>query len=128
MSKLWNYVDRCTVGIADGIAATGAASLGIILALWLTGCAQIGKISAADAQNASNVATAVGDSAGAACWQALAATGNAIAMAGNKPAVLTGIEEQRAIQIALQNATCQPVWAGLLGEFLKATPAAPFLP
>jgi hypothetical protein len=128
MSRLWNYVDGCTVGVGDGIVATGAASLAIILTLWLSGCAQIGKISADDAQNASNVATAIGDSAGAACWPVLAVTGNAIAMAGNKPGVLTGIEEQRAIQMALQNVACQPVWAGVLGELLKATPAAPFLP
>ena len=128
MSKFWNYVDGWAVGIGDGIVTTGAALLATILALWLAGCAEVGKISADDAQNATNIAATIGDSAGAACWPAFAVTGNAMAMAGNKPGILTGIEEQRAIQIALQNPTCQPVWAGLLGELLKATPAAPFLP
>ena len=42
--------------------------------------------------------------------------------------LLTTLEEKRAVQMALQNAACQPVWAGVLAELLKATPAAPFVP
>jgi hypothetical protein len=128
MSKLWNYVDRCALGLGDGIATAGAVSLAIMLGLWLGGCAQVGQFAAGDAQNAAAIATAVGDTAGAACWPALATTGNAIAAGGNSAGVLTGIEEKRAVQMALQNAACQPVWAGVLAELLKATPAAPFVP
>jgi hypothetical protein len=128
MSKLCDYVDSCATGLGDGIVTAGAVSLAIMLALWLGGCAQVGKFAAGDAQNATAIATAVGDSAGAACWPVLATTGNAIAMAGNSAGVLTAIEEKRAVQMALQDAACQPVWAGVLAELLKATPAAPFVP
>ena len=83
MSKLWNYVDGCEIGLADGIATSGAVALAFMLALWLGGCAQVGQIAAGDAQNAAALATAVGDSAGAACWPVLATTGNAIAATGN---------------------------------------------
>jgi len=128
MSKLWNYVDGSAINLADGIVTSGAVALAMMLALWLAGCAQVGQFGAGDAQNAAAIATAVGDSAGAACWPVLATAGNAIAATGNSPGVLTAIEEKRALQMAIQNATCQPVWAGVLAEFLKATPAAPFVP
>ena len=128
MSKLWNYVDGCAINLADGIVTSGAVALAMMLALWLGGCAQVGQFAAGDAQNAAAIATAVGDSAGAACWPVLATAGNAIATTGNSPGVLTAIEEKRALQMAVQNAACQPVWAGVLAELLKATPAAPFVP
>lgn len=128
MSRLWNYVDGCRIALGDGIVTVGAVSLAIVLALWLGGCAQLGQFTANDAQNATAIATAVGDSAGAACWPVLATTGNAIAAAGNSAGLLTAIEEKRAVEIALQDATCQPVWSGVLAQLLKATPAAPFVP
>ncbi len=128
MSKVWNYLDGSTNRLGDGIVNAGAVSLAIILALWLAACAQVGQFAASDAQGATALATAVGDSAGAACWPMLAKTGNAIAAIGNSSGVLTAIEEKRAVQINLQDAACQPVWAGVLAELLKATPAAPFVP
>ncbi len=128
MSRLWNYVDARAIGLGDGIVTAGAVSLAIMLSLWLGGCAQLGQFTAGDAQNATAIATAVGDSAAAACWPVLAATGNAIAATGSSAGLLTAIEEKRAVQMALQDATCQPVWAGVLAELLKATPAAPFVP
>ncbi len=128
MSKLWNYVDGCAISLADGVVTSSAVALAVMLALWLGGCAQVGQFATGDAQNAAAIATAVGDSAGAACWPVLATAGNAIVTIGNSSGVLTAIEEKRALQIAVQNAACQPVWAGVLGELLKATPAAPFVP
>jgi hypothetical protein len=128
MLKIWNYIDGCAINLADGIVTSGAVALAMMLALWLGGCAQVGQFAAGDAQNAAAIATAVGDSAGAACWPVLATAGNAIAATGNSPGVLTTIEEKRALEMAVQNATCQPVWAGVLAELLKATPAAPFVP
>lgn len=128
MSRLWNYVDGCRIALGDGIVTVGAVSLAIVLALWLGGCAQLGQFTANDAQNATAIATAVGDSAGAACWPVLTTTGNAIAAAGNSAGLLTAIEEKRAVEIALQDATCQPVWSGVLAQLLKATPAGPFIP
>ncbi len=128
MSKLWNYVDGCAINLSDGIVTSGAVALAMMLSLWLGGCAQVGQFAAGDAQNAAAIATAVGDTAGAACWPVLATAGNAIATTGNSSGLLTAIEEKRALQMAVQNAACQPVWAGVLAELLKATPAAPFVP
>jgi hypothetical protein len=128
MSKLWNYADRCRLGRGDGVVAAGAVSLALSLAVWLGGCAQVGQFAAGDAKNAAAIATAAGDTAGAACWPVLATTGTAIAAAGNSAGLLTAIEEKRAVQMALQAPACQPVWAGVLAELLKATPAAPFVP
>jgi len=128
MSKLWNLIDDRAVALGDMAATLGALLLAVTLASWLGGCAQIGQFTADDAQSATTVATAVGDSAGAACWPVLAKTGQAIAAAGNSAGLLTAIEEKRAVRIALQDAACQPVWAGVLAELLKATPAAAFVP
>ena len=128
MSKLWNYVDGCGISVADRIVTFGAVALAMMLALWFGGCTQVGQFAAGDAQNAAAIATAVGDSAGEACWPVLATTGNAFVASGNSVGLLTTLEEKRAVQMALQNAACQPVWAGALAELLKATPAAPFVP
>ena len=128
MSKLWNYVDDCAITLADALVTSAAVALAMMLALWLGGCAQVGQFATGDAQNAAAIAAAVGDSAGAACWPGLATAGNAIATIGNSSGVLTAIEEKRALQMAVQDAACQPVWAGVLAELLKATPAAPFVP
>jgi hypothetical protein len=128
MSKLWNCIDGATIIFGDAIVTAGAMSLAIVLVLWLGGCAQVGQFAASDARDAATIATTVGDTAGAACWPVLATTGDAIAGAGNSAGVLTGIEEKRAVQMALQDPACQPVWAGVLAELFKATPAAPFVP
>jgi hypothetical protein len=128
MSKLWNLIDDKSIGLGDGIVTAGVVSLAVVFALWLGGCAQVGRLAAADAQNAASIATAVGDGAGAAYWPVLAATGNAISASGNSAGVLTAIEEKRAVQLALRDTACQPVWVGVLAELLKATPAAPFVP
>jgi hypothetical protein len=79
MSKLWDYVDGCAITLADGLVTSAAVALAMMLALWLGGCAQVGQFATGDAQNAAAIATAVGDSAGAACWPVLATAGNAIA-------------------------------------------------
>lgn len=128
MAKLWNYVDARAIVLSDGVAAAATLMFVSLLAMWLGGCAEIGQVSANDAKGATTLATAVGDTAGAACWPALETTGAAIAAAGDKPGLLTAIEEKRAVQIALQNTMCGPIWAGVLAELLKATPAAPFVP
>jgi hypothetical protein len=128
MSRLWSWIDGRTVAFGDAVVTLATLSGAIALALWLGGCTQLGAFTASDAQNATAIATAVGDSAGAACWPVLATTGNAITASGASAGLLTAIEEKRAVQMALQNAACQPVWAGALAELLKATPAAPFVP
>jgi hypothetical protein len=128
MSRLWNLVDRRAVFVSDGVVTTATLVLVGLLAMWLGGCAEVGEFSADDAQKAASIATAVGDLAGVGCWPVLEATGNAITAAGDKPGLLVGIEKKRAVQMALQNASCQPVWAGVLAELLKAGPAAPFVP
>lgn len=128
MLKQCNDFDRAPIELGDGLAAAGVVTLAAVLMLWLGGCAQVGQFAAQDAQNATTIATAVGDTAGAACWPALATTGNAIAAAGNSAGVLSAIEEKRAVRMALQNPACEPIWAGVLAEVLKFTPAAPFVP
>jgi hypothetical protein len=128
MSGLWNYLDRRAVALSDGVVTAATLLLAGLLAIWLDGCAEIGQLSADDAKAATTIAAAVGDTAAAACWPILETTGNAISAAGNSPGVLVAIEEKRAIRIALQNSECQPVWAGVLAQLLKATPAGPFVP
>lgn len=128
MSRLWSFIDKRAIIVNDGIVAIVTLILASFLAVWLGGCAQIGQFGADDAQSATTLAAAVGDSAGAACWPVLEATGNAISAAGDKLGILVAIEAKRAVQLALQNTTCQPVWVGVLAELLKATPVAPFVP
>ena len=127
MSK-WCLMDRHAVIIGDEFVTAVTLALAGLLAMWLGGCAEIGQFSADDARKAASIATTVGDTAAGACWQVLEATGNAISTVGDKPAILVSIEEKRAVQMALQNATCQSVWAGVLAELLKTTPVAPFVP
>lgn len=128
MSKLLDYLDGHTTEFGDSIVAFGTVTLAIALTIWVTGCAQVGRFSSEDAQQAAQIATAVGDNAGKACWPVLATTGTAIAASGNTVGAFTAIEQKRALQMALQNTACQPVWASVLGELLRATPAAPFVP
>jgi hypothetical protein len=128
MSRLWSLIDRRAVVMSDGIITLGVLALAGLLAMWLSGCAEVGQFSAADAQNAASIATTVGDSAGVACWPVLETAGTAVSAAGDKPGILVAIEEKRAVQMVLQNPTCQSVWAGVLAELLKTTPVAPFVP
>ncbi len=128
MSRLWNLVDRRPMILVDGVATIATLVLASLLAIWLVGCARVGQLSADDAGRAAAIATAVGDSSGAACWPILQTTGSAISAAGDNPGIFVAIEQKRALQMVLQNETCQPVWAGVLAELLKATPAAPFVP
>ena len=128
MSKLLNYFDGCATDVGDGIVTAGAVALAAMLALWLTGCVEIGQLTTDDAQSAAAIASAIGDDVGEACWPVLATTGKAIAASGDSVGALTALEQKRALQMALQNAACQPVWAGVLVELLKVTPAAPFIP
>lgn len=128
MSKLWNYVDAQATGLGDLVAMAAALGLVALFVMGLGGCAEIGRYSADDAARAATIAAAVGDTAGAGCWPVLEATGNATSAAGDEPGILTAIEEKRALAIALQNPVCEPVWASVLAQLLKATPAAPFVP
>lgn len=128
MSKLWEFVDRRSIAYADTVVTAATLAVAGIMALWLVGCAQIGQFTADDAQNAATVAAKVGDKAGAACWPVLQVTGAAISSVGNKPGIFVGIEEKRAVQLALQNTTCQPIWTDVLAELLKSSPAAPLIP
>jgi hypothetical protein len=113
---------------ADDIVIAGGFALGSALVLWLGGCAQVGQVAAQDATNAKTIAAAVGDSAGEQCWPVLAKTAGAVAAAGNSPGLFTAIEEKRAARLAFQDPACQPIWAGVLAELLKFTPAAPLVP
>jgi hypothetical protein len=128
MPQLSNVIDECSVFITDFIVTIITFALVSSLAVWLCGCAAVGPFTAEDAQGATRIATAVGDSAGAACWPVLETTGNAISAVGNRPGILVAVEEKRAVQLALQNTACQPVWTDVLGELLKLTAAAPLVP
>jgi hypothetical protein len=128
MSRLWNLVDYRGVFISDCVVTTATLGFVSLFVIWFGGCAEVGQFSADDAQKAASIATAVGDSVAVRCWPILETTGNAVSAAGNNPGILVGIEEKRAVQTALRNTLCQPVWAGVLAELLKATPAAPFVP
>ncbi len=128
MSRLWNLVDRSAVFLGDGVVTVATLVLACVLAMWVGGCAEVSQFSANDAEKAASISTAIGDSAAVTCWPVLEATGRAIATAGDKPGILVGVEEKRAVRMALENASCQPVWAGVLAELLKATPAALFVP
>jgi hypothetical protein len=125
---MWNLVDHCAIVVTDCLAAVATLAVAGLLMIWSGGCTQVGEYTAVDAQRATAVATAVGDSAGAACWPVLATTGSAISAGGINPGLLVAVEEKRAVQMALRNTACQPVWAGVLAELLKGTPAAPLLP
>jgi len=127
MSRLWYLLDRRTVIFGDSIASAALLLAGLLM-VWLSGCAEVAQFSADDAEKAAAIATFIGDSDGAACWAVLEATGNAISGVGNQPGIVVAIEEKRAVQMALQNAACQPVWVEVLSQLLKATPAAPFIP
>ncbi len=128
MSRFFNYIDGCAVAASDCVATIVALILVSLLAIWLGACAEVGRFSADDAQRAAAIATVVGDPVDATCWPVLETTGEAISAEGGKPGIFTGIEEKRAVQKALENTICQPIWADAMAGLLKASPAAPFIP
>jgi hypothetical protein len=95
--------------------------------LAVSGCAQVGKLAAADLTNAAQVATQGGDPQGAACWVALAPVAGAIETAP-KPGLASVIEADRLFASATQgpNAPCNAVGGLILSMFLQK--AVPFLP
>jgi len=95
--------------------------------LALSGCAEVGKLAAADLTNAAQVATQSGDPQGAACWVALAPVADAIETAPN-PGLASVIEADRLFATATQgpNAPCNAVGGMILSMVLRKT--VPFLP
>jgi hypothetical protein len=112
------------------IRANGRKGLFLVASVLLVvaGCAEIDRFTAEDAGNAAEIAAAVGDPAGAACWPMLATTANALAAPGDRPGILTAIEQSRAAQMAITNPACQPIWAGVAIKLLKLFPADAFVP
>jgi|GEM_PF-7099860 len=95
--------------------------------LVLSGCAEVGKLTAADLTNAAQVATQSGDPQGAACWVALTPVANAIETAP-APGLASIIETDRIFTAATQglNAPCNAVGGLILSMVLRKT--VPFLP
>jgi hypothetical protein len=95
--------------------------------LALSGCAEVGKLAAADLTNAAQVATQGGDPQGAACWMALAPAAGAVETAP-KPGLASLIEADRLFAFATMgpNAPCNAVGGLILSMFLQK--AVPFLP
>lgn len=102
-------------------------SYAFIPLLALSGCAEVGKLTAADLTNAAQVATQSGDPQGAACWIALAPVANAVETAP-KPGLASVIEADRLFASATQgpNAPCNTVGGMILSMVLRK--AVPFLP
>jgi hypothetical protein len=95
--------------------------------LVLSGCAEVGKLGAADLTNAAQVATQSGDPQGAACWVALTPVADAIETAP-KPGLASVIEADRLFASATQgpDAPCNAVSGLILSMLLRKT--VPFLP
>jgi hypothetical protein len=95
--------------------------------LALSGCAEVGKLAAADLTNAAQVATQGGDPQGAACWMALAPAAGAVETAP-KPGLASLIEADRLFAFATMgaNAPCNAVGGLILSMVLQK--AVPFLP
>ena len=119
-------IDRCAA--VRRRATEFLCSVLVSLPVMLGGCAEIGRLSAQDANRAASIAAAVGDSAGVACWPVIQATANAVAGSGDHPGILVTIEESRAAKMALANPVCQPIWAGVLADLLKITPPLSLVP
>jgi hypothetical protein len=100
---------------------------GFLPFLALSGCAEVGKLAAADLTNAAQVATQGGDSQGAACWMALAPAAGAVETAP-KPGLASLIEADRLFAFATMgpNAPCNAVGGLILSMVLQK--AVPFLP
>jgi len=99
----------------------------LIPLLALSGCAEVGKLAAADLTNAAQVATQGGDPQGAACWLALGPVADAVETAP-KPGLASLIEADRLFVAATQgpNAPCNAVSGLILSMVLRK--AVPFLP
>ena len=99
----------------------------LIPLLALSGCAEVGKLAAADLTNAAQVATQGGDPQGAACWLVLGPAADAVETAP-KPGLASLIEADRLLVSATQgpNAPCNGVGGLILAMFLQK--AVPFLP
>ena len=99
----------------------------LIPLLGLSGCAEVGKLAAADLTNAAQVATQGGDPQGAACWLALGPVADVVETAP-KPGLASLIEADRLLVSATQgpNAPCTGVGGLILSMFLQK--AVPFLP
>ena len=95
----------------------------LILAALLSGCSQLGQLTAADAQNAAAI-----DPPGAPCYMAIGTTATALGAAQSNAGLLTALATKRALSGDLQSPACAPIEASLLAELLKLTPAAPFVP
>ena len=108
---LWSFIDRRAVIVNDGIRRCGNTGIGGLLAIWLGAAPKSANSGADDAQRRRPLPQRSG-TCGSACWPVLEATGKRHSAAGDKPGILVAIETKRAVQLALQNATCQPVWAG----------------
>jgi hypothetical protein len=95
--------------------------------LALSGCAEVGKLAAADLTNAAQVAIQGGDPQGAACWMALAPAAGAVETAP-KPGLASLIEADRLFAFATMgpNAPCNAVGGLILSMVLQK--AVPFLP
>ena len=99
----------------------------LIPLLALSGCAEVGKLAAADLTNAAQVATQGGDPQGAACWVALAPVAKSVE-AAPAPGLASLIEADRLLVAATQgpNAPCNAVSGLILSMVLRK--AVPFLP
>jgi len=95
--------------------------------LALSGCAEVGKLAAADLTNAAQVAAQNGDPQGAACWVALSPVANAVETAP-APGLASVVETDRLFAAATQgpNAPCNAVGGLILSMLLRKT--VPFLP
>jgi hypothetical protein len=95
--------------------------------LAVSGCAEVGKLAAADLANAAQVAAQGDDPQGAACWVALGPVADAVETAP-KPGLASLIEADRLFVFATQgpNAPCNTVGGLILSMFLRK--AVPFLP
>jgi len=102
-------------------------SYAFIPMLALSGCAEVGKLAAADLTNAAQVATQGGDPQGAACWVALTPVAKAVETAP-APGLASVIETDRLFAAATQeqNAPCNAVSGLILSMLLRKT--VPFLP
>ena len=91
------------------------------------GCAQVGKLAAADLTNAGAVASRDGDVQGAACWAALAPVANAVESAP-APGLASVIEADRLFISATEgpDAPCNAVGGLILSMLLRK--AVPLLP
>jgi hypothetical protein len=102
-------------------------SYAFIPLLALSGCAEVGKLTAADLTNAAQVATQNGDPQGAACWVALTPVANAVETAP-APGLASVIETDRLFAAATQgpNAPCNAVGGLILSMLLqKIVPLSP---